>query len=191
MRVFDRLASVVRGGDEVRLSIKREADGHVILVTPVLRDIDPDEKDAAIRGIQALLCVPTRIKVPTGTDADAAVEAYLDGSEHAERASAVSTLDEYTDAIREATNAAKAATAAKAKEATKATAKVVPKGGKAPPPSAKVDEQKAGAEGDDEGADDATETGESDTPADAPAPAATAEVSAAGISVSDLFGAAA
>lgn len=121
MRVFERLASVVRGdGDEVRLSIKRQDNGHVILLTPVLRGIDADEKDDVIRTLHGLLSVPTRIEVPSGQDADAAVEQYLDGTAHAERASAVVTLGEYTDAIREASNAAKTATRAKAPSPAKA-----------------------------------------------------------------------
>ncbi|OJY95727.1 MAG: hypothetical protein BGP25_15790 [Lysobacterales bacterium 63-13] len=118
MRVFDRLSSVVRAGDEVRLTIKRDGDGHEILIVPVLRDVDADESDPVIRNLQALLAVPTRIKVPQGADADAAVEAYLAGSEHAERASAVTSLGDYTDAIREANNAAKVAVAAKSKPTT-------------------------------------------------------------------------
>ena len=182
MRVFERLVSIVRPGDELRVSIKREDEGHVILLTPALREVDEDEKDDVVRNLQALLAVPTRIKVPSGEDADTAVEAYLNSASHAERASAVTTLGDYTDAIREATNAAKTATAIK----TKATAKVAVKADKpaaAPSKSVKGTDPSRDA---DDGADD-------DTAADEPAASTvaapvSATPSAADLSVLSLFG---
>lgn len=169
MRVFERLVSVVRGGgDEVRLTIKREDDGHVILLTPVLRNIDADEKDDVIRTLHGLLSVPTRIKVPKGQDADEIIEQYLAGTAHAERASAVVALGEYNDAIREAANAAKTATSAKVKAAAKPA--------KSPPPSETVATQKAAAEIDDE------------EPAEAAEPVAPTDPSASDMSVASLFG---
>lgn len=115
--VFDLLASAVREGDSIRVTLTRNGGKLEALIVPALKDVKEDDSNTERAALLGALARPWKVDAAEGESIEQAITDSLHGS-HDARESAKAALDELNAALSDA--AARARTKATATKATPA-----------------------------------------------------------------------
>lgn len=108
MQFLSKLASLTRDGNGFIVRLDRKKDEVSIVIEPILRNIDPDEENEALRNVQAALVMPIAVKMSVSEDVSIEVEKALSqylgahGGASDARDALISSINEATAAAREA-----------------------------------------------------------------------------------------